>query len=293
MTSTIELWSPAPFGVGSIQVRDHLGGFDADYRNPVFDKLTGTVYTEYLVDERVANNYPNLQIKFDAELMINNNTLIRCATLAQHPPPKQAKHFLCSFNRNFHKSRHWLVERLLYEDWFDVNYCSCGFADDIKIGFDEPNNWTSVNTDVCRNYRALNPLIQDCFVQIVSETAGESYVPFPTEKCLFPIANKTLWVAYAQPGWYDWVEKHMGFQKFDCFDYSFDSILDPHQRLDALIAMLKPFQSADWDSIYKQQQHTLDYNFKLLTSQTFIKNLKTFDQANGNTKIKHPVGLAK
>jgi hypothetical protein len=85
----------------------------------------------------------------------------------------------------------------------------------------------------------------------------------------------------------------MGFQKFDCFDYSFDSILDPHQRLDALITMLKPFQQADWASIYKQQQHTLDYNFDLLTSQTFIKNLKTFDQANGNTKIKHPVGLAK
>jgi len=292
MTLISKSWNPTPFGVDSIQVRDHLNGFDSNYRNLIFDMLTGTVYTEYLVDDKVLNNYPKLDIKFDSELMIRNNFLLKHAVLATQPPPKQIKHFLCSFNRSFHRSRKLLVDRLLHEGWFDVNYCSCGFAE-TKIGFDEPNNWTGCNIEVQRNYAALNPLIQDCFVQIVGETVGESYVPFPTEKFLFPVANKALWVAYAQPGWYDWVEKHMGFQKFDCFDYSFDSILDPQQRLDALINMLKPFQSADWASIYKQQKHTLEYNFELLTSRTFIKNLRKFDQANGNTKIKHPVGLAK
>lgn len=276
--AVVKYWSRRPFR--DDQVHDHLNGFDSNYRNPVFDKLTGTIYTEYIVDERVKNNYPNLEIKFDAELMIHSNTLVKCALYAKEPPPKQAKHFLCSFNRSFHRSRYLLVNRLKEENWFDTNYCSCGFAEDVKIGFDEPNNWLSVNKEVQRNYAALNPIIQDCFVQIVGETVGESYVPFPTEKCMYPIANKTLWVAYAQPGWYAWVEKHWGFQKFDCFDYSFDSVLDPQKRLDTLIEMLRPFQHRDWAAIYKQQQHTLDYNFELLKSRTFIKNLRKFDQVD-------------
>jgi len=277
---------------GEITYYDHLGGFDALGNNEVLRAVSpgSTVRTEYLLTTEIKQLYPKIDIKFDAELMIKNN-LFAQATSWSNTINKEYKNFLCCFNYGYHCGRELLISKLFKLKWFDVDCCTKGFsiqAPGVDIPIEEKIFNQQINIipklieyNLIEDLTALSPMIQKSFVHLVSETLPDSYVPFPTEKILFPILNQTLWVAYAAPGYHNWVNQYFGFQPYSVFDYSFDLIQDPIERLNALTEMLEPFSkmsAVQWQKIYQQQADTIKFNFDHAISGAFMKHLRQFDQ---------------
>jgi hypothetical protein len=293
-------WPTIPLKDGSLVVYDHLGGFDSNFQNKFLASLpSGTVYTEYCLPQHVKAIYPNLTIKFDSKLAtkLNHfNNFVDC----EYPPGKVFDNFLCCFNRSNHNSRQWLCWHLYTLDWFNAEYCSKNFViptapppgltykthsthdfSNTELFCNAIVNFGKVDAPINHQYNRsiLDEKIQKSFLNLVSETVGESMVPFPTEKLLYPISNKTLWVAYAQPGYHAAIQRLFRFKIHNCFDYSFDSITDPIKRLVALTDMLSKFTNSDtWKDIYAQEQAVLDFNFEHCRSGNFIKHFDQFDE---------------
>jgi hypothetical protein len=299
----------------TVLARDHLGGFNSDYENNILDSIESgtTVYTEYIFSDVVKNQYPNLNLRFDAELMIRGNCLEQLSNLAQTfivdnrtfiPEVGNGRitHFLCCFNRSAHVSREWAVSWLHHLNWFNPYYCSkhfpiqhhfCHTHPDLKTQYQNHTfdqtflnsivmfDYNGTSTDHRSHLQVLSPKIQQCFVQLVTETVSESYCPFPTEKFLYPILNKTLWVAYAQPGYHQFIEQHMGFKQYQTFDYEFDNIADPLNRLKAITDMLAPFAQLsrlDWHDIYLVEKDTMDHNLELIRTGSFVNKIRSFNE---------------
>jgi hypothetical protein len=299
----------------TIVVKDHLGGFDYEYNNNILHDLPAgsTVYLEYLLPPKIKNLYPTLNLKFDAELMIQGNCLDQLAEIAQHVVvehrqflPKTAHgritNFLCCFNRSAHVSRQWAVSWLHHIGWFNDQYCSkhfsiqqhfCHVHPDLKAQYQNKNfdqkfldsiitfNYNGSCTDHRLHFHGISNKIQQSFVHLVTETIAESYYPFPTEKFLYPILNKSLWVAYAQPGYYQFIEKYMGFKQYQTFDYAFDQVRDPLIRLKTITDMLEPFSKLsryDWHDIYLIEKDTIDHNFDLVKSKRFLDKLQSLNE---------------
>jgi hypothetical protein len=140
--------------------------------------------------------------------------------------------------------------------------------------FDHPNNI----------YQLEDKLTQS-FVHIVSETMATSYHPFVTEKIFYSVATRGLFVAYAQPGWHAHVEKYYGFKTYNkIFDYRFDNIQNPVERLVELIAMLYKFKhlsKADLHDLYLIEQDTIEYNY----DHAYSGNLLTHGLKNQDYQI--------
>jgi hypothetical protein len=301
----------------TVLARDHAGGFDSEYNNRILASIKpgSTVYVEYVLPADIKNLYPDLNLKFDSELMIRDSCLSAMAGIAQHVVvehrqflPKTAHgritNFLCCFNRSAHVSRQWVVSWLHHLGWFNDQYCSkhfsmpeyqhfCHTHPELKSQyrdhqFDQEflNSIVKFNyTGICTNHKShfygISSKIQQSFVHLVTETIAESYYPFPTEKFLYPILNKSLWVAYAQPGYYQYIEKYMGFKQYQTFDYAFDKVRDPLIRLKTITDMLEPFSKLsryDWHDIYLIEKDTIDYNFDLVKSKRFLDKLQALNE---------------
>lgn len=276
-------WVKLVLGPGHLLYFDHLGGFTQDYYNEPLSCLPPgtTVYLEYLLPDYVKDKYPTLDFVFDAETMIIGNHLTEIVTYPEMSGAPRT-HFLCSFNGSYHLSRGLVVTELYRRKWFNASTCTKGFSmPNLDPTPGHINLFDYKNLDLQHNITVLSPIIQQCFVQLVSETVAESYVPFVTEKILFPCLNNTLWLAYAQPGYYQWVEKHLGFRRFSVFDYSFDSVQDPTQRLTVLLDMLAPFEHmspVQWQEIYAQEADTIAYNFEHARNLGFVDTLRKFNE---------------
>ena len=116
-------------------------------------------------------------------------------------------------------------------------------------------------------------------MHIVSETMATSYQPHVTEKFFFSIVTHGLFLAYAQPGWHAHLEKYAGFKKYTkLFDYRFDSIQNPVERLVELITMVSKFSHLsrfDWHDLYLMEKDTIDYNYDHYFSEKFVECIKT------------------
>jgi len=283
---------------GSLVVSDHLGGFDSKFKNKFLENLDpGVVHTEYYLTDTIKALYPHLTIKFDSRLAVQLNhftTFVNCDT----PPTKQFTNFLCCFNRAGHTSRQQLCWQLHVLDWFNPEYCSKNFiipshiSGGLSVEFCQTIiNFGSIDNplDHQYNFQELKHKIQHSCINLVSETIGESFVPFPTEKMLYPITNKTLWLAYAQPGYHTTIQKLFGFKLHRCFDYAFDQISDPNYRLAALTDMLAPFypmRPNEWHDIYLQEADILEFNFEHCRSGRFISHFNQFNESD-RQEIEH------
>ena len=291
---------------------DHLHGFDFNLVSTELSQCSpGKVQVEYIFPERVKLCYPHLDIQFSAYLMIMNNHLDKFLNLKEPKviDAKERTNFLCSFNRNKHNCRVQFLLNLFAEGFYSPEFCSKHFTisdeewlefvrnapDEIKNKFSLSSTFDFLKSEsrhhgqttskfVGQNFTdliELSPLMQKSFITAVSETVAASYVPFPTEKICFPIATKSLWIAYAQPGYYKHIEQYMGFKPPLGIDYSFDSVEDPTQRLQALMIELKRLSQFDDQQkidIYGLNRDIFDYNFALLTSGEMIANLWSYDE---------------
>lgn len=290
---------------------DHLGGINIDQSNNVLDQLNELtnknrdVYSEYILSDKIKQKYPKLNIQFDLALWQHGNNIE--SIVIPEKPKHDFQNFLCTFNSNPHISRKLLVSSLFKRGWFNNEYSTKQFAfqpyqvigclydyvgarakwyskffisdeDAILNKFYESNikfGETSLNHAV--NFDLLKNSLSKSFIHLVSETMATSYYPFVTEKCFYSIANQGLFLAYAQPGWHKHLEIYFGFKKYNkIFDYSFDHIVNPVDRLLVLNDMLSKFSMLtrfDWHDLWLIEQNTIIHNYLHFRTGAYIRHL--------------------
>lgn len=288
---------------------DHLGGFSKDLKNPMLEHVAKhapgiQIFTYYLLDKTVQSKYANLRFAVMPMLWVTDKFFDR---YNMHPDNKFIK-FLCSFNGSSHVSRKFLVAALHRWHWFDPDGCSKNFqftVDELDghladyldhdthryhrtlfIGnnsvefFDSIYSFGHVQYDHAQNIHNLEHKLTQSFLHIVSETLATSYYPFVTEKFLYSVVTRGLFLAYAQPGWHEHVERYYGFRRYTkLFDYRFDSIQNPVERLVELMSMISKFSvlsSDDWLDLYNIESDTIEHNYDHYFSKNYIKHLEQF-----------------
>lgn len=293
-----------------VQIPDHLGGFNSRYQSPVLDRLAGqsgtrpmVVVTEYIVDQRIRDRYPTFDFRFDFNE--HRKVLDHFGGYTIHPE-RSFDNLLCSFNGSAHVGRQLLVSALHRFGLFDPVYCSKNFpiTDQQVSGHisryvgeeDRYYNPLLTSTDAefnqtiysfghdrynhSRNiYKLEDPLTQS-FVHLISETMPEVYYPFYGEKFLYSIVTRGLFVAYSQPGWHHMLEKCYGFKMYSrIFDYRFDAVLNPVDRLLELITMILRFRHLSADDLrdlYQIESDTIEYNYDHYFSGNYLECLEKF-----------------
>jgi hypothetical protein len=292
---------------------DHLGGFDSTFHCNLLDILSHrikshcTIETEYIFTTQIKENYPNFNFVHNSKLWHDNNYISNFQNYNQHPT-LTFQNFVCSFNGSDHLSRKLLVSILERFKYFTPEYCSKNFAftvdkldghifdyvsehsnfyrkffiaNDSEFFFQSINSFKHVQYDHAQNIYNLESKLTGSFLHIVSETMATSYVPFVTEKFFYSIVTRGLFLSYAQPGWHDHVEKYYGFKRYTkLFDYRFDSIKNPVERLVELITMISKFNALsanDWADLYLLEQDTIEYNYNHYFSGNYLTTLKNFE----------------
>lgn len=297
-----------------ITLIDHLNGFDSDENNSVLRTLdnraqklgvTYFVRLHNVLESLVSKQYNNLLITFDAELQDKQNFL-EFKKYTTHPE-LNFKNFVCSFNGSAHVSRKFLVSILQKFGYFNPEYCSKNFSysldsldgiiwdytnvqhrfyrkffisDDSEEFFQKIHSFGHVRFDHTNNIYNLENKLTQSFIHIVSETMATSYQPFVTEKFLYSVVTRGLFLSYAQPGWHDHLEKYYGFKQYTkLFDYRFDAIQNPVERLVELMSMLSKFSMLtphEWHDLYLLEQDTIEYNYNHYFSQDYLTCLEKF-----------------
>lgn len=290
-------------------LKDHIGGFDQLLRSPVLDRLqaqangrTIKVESEYIVDQHIKRNYPNFDFRFS--LPLHKQVLNHFGLYKTHPK-LTFDNFLCTFNGSAHVSRKLVVAIVNRMGWFNPKYCSKNFemsADMLSghikdyVGDREKFYWKFFHSndafyeqiftfghnrfDHKNNIYALEQQITGSFVHLVSDTLATSYYPFYGEKFLYSVVSRGLFVTYGQPYWHHNLEKYYGFKAFTTlFDYAFDLVTNPIDRLFRLVSMLSPFSSlsvSDWHDLYQLESETIDHNYDHYFSNSYLKTLESF-----------------
>lgn len=287
-----------------IQALDHMGGFRSDRTNYQLDAMSAnfdslTVYTQYVLDDKVKSNYKNLNLKFDFPSRYH----MEYKRLEQYTPRCQTniKNFICSFNGSVHVGRKLLVSILNKFDYYTPEYCSKNFTytndaldghlldytendryyrkffvDDVSEDFAQTiNSFGHVRFDHSNNVYNLESRLTESFLHVVSETLPTSYVPYVSEKFLYSIVTKGLFLSYAQPGWHSLIQDEYGFKLYTkLFDYRFDTIENPIERLLELMTMISKFQKLSYDDLYDLyllELDTIEYNRDHYFSKSYIK----------------------
>ena len=298
-------------------VEDHWGGVDQDFTNPILDRVAGFARSTgqkgmVIVDSpwqtRLAEAYPDLDFRYRHVREIWDSFY----DYNQHPD-HDYQNFVCSLNGWPTVERRLLMGALHRMGWFDRAYSTKNFAfewdqiwgdvnrycdhDDAVVysKFFQGNNsfnhevfGVDYNTvmpadsphanDIIRNLHALDRRLTQSFVQVSAETTGMKYHPFYTEKFLFSIVTRGLFVFFAQPGWHQGLVDFYGFRLYDkVFDYDFDQEINPIKRMTKLICMLSRFSRLnrdDWRDLYLMQQTEIEYNYDRYFSRDWLSGIE-------------------
>jgi hypothetical protein len=292
----------------SLRVTDLMQGFDISLKNPVLDHIHNcvdkptTVLVDYVFDSTVKTRYPLLNFKWQ------NTWINDCFKNYKVHPDINFKNFICSFNGSAHVSRKLLVSIIDKFGWFNTEYVSKNFIYDIDtidghiqdystdkqhqfqrkffISKDRQDFYNSINSfghvrfQHNKNIYTLEKKLAESFLHIVSETMATSYYPFVSEKFLYSVITRGLFLAYAHPGWHAHLEKYYGFKRYTkLFDYQFDAIQNPVERLVELMTMISKFSRLsiqDWHDLYLIEQDTIEYNYNHYFSQDYLNCLEKF-----------------
>ena len=297
---------PSEFGL-----YDHLNGFDINQKNELLSQLDEsaglnqqqlTLHTCYMFDDCIKSKYKNLNFKFSKKETEQLYQTLRSYTAH---PPLDYKNFVCSFNGSPHVSRKLLVSIIQKFGWFNPNYSSKNFSftentingyikdyvDDERFyskffSTDQEFLSTTYSFGHVRffhreNVERLEKKLTESFLHLFSESLATSYYPFVSEKFFYSVVTRGLFLSYAQPGWHSHIEKYLGFKKYvKIFDYKFDTIENPIERLLELITMISKFSVlsvADWNDLYHIEQDTIEYNYNHYFSGRYLECLKKYE----------------
>lgn len=298
-----------------ITLIDHIGGFCQDKTNAVLTAIDNNalmqktkieVICHNVLDQTIKERYPNLKFRFDATLQ-NVLNLDKFSLYNTHPELNY-KNFVCSFNGTAHVSRKLLASILHRFGYFNPEFSSKNFSYSVNAldghltdyfndnsfyrkffisshseeFFQTVNSFGHVRYDHANNIYNLEHKLTESFLHIVSETMATSYYPFVTEKFLYSIVTRGLFLTYAQPGWHAHLEKYYGFKLYTkLFDYRFDTIQNPVERLVELITMITKFSilsTDDWQDLYLLQQDEIEFNYDHYRSGDYLKTLQQFNE---------------
>lgn len=299
---------PLPDG---LYINDHLNGFDINGHNDILccfnesakkqNRTYSITYHQIIDKQLLIDQYPNLQVNFSASFQKKMN-FSHFANYNVHPQ-LTFKNFLCSFNGSSHVSRKLLASTIKKFNWWNSEYCSKNFVCTLDNLLGHVVDYVGKNEDFyCKffdtsqeflntvysfghnrfahnkNIYTLETKLTDSFIHVNSETMATSYQPFVTEKFLYSIVTRGLFLSYAQPGWHAHIDKYYGFKLYTkLFDYRFDSIENPVERLVELMTMISKFSnlsSDDWRDLYLLEQDTIEYNYDHYFSGGYLKCLK-------------------
>ena len=289
-----------------VSIRDHMNGFDQSLKNSLLDRLQSqnkkslpiTVYTEIIPNDKIRTTYPYFNFKYD---LSGHAQLLDSLQGYRVHPELTFSNFLCSFNGTPHVSRKLLVSILRKFGYFDGDYCSKNFSYtdnaldghlvDIvgerarffrKFFVNNDHGFPAQIYDLSyqrydheNNILKLEKKLTDSFLHLVSESIATSYYPNISEKSFYSIVTRGLFLSYAQPNWHAYLEKYYGFKRYTrIFDYHFDSIQNPVERLLELMSMISKFQTLspdDWKDLYLLEQDTIEHNYDHYFSQDYQK----------------------
>lgn len=300
---------------------DHLNGFLQNGHNPLLQALSQFAcknkrkYTilmdQYILPEFMHDRYQNLDIKFSTKVFQQYNPCTTLSGYRQHPAPTHNK-FLCTFNGSSGVGRMFLLALLNKFGWFDPATCSKNIRYDQSqldgslesfVGKDKnsyyrkffitPNDDDFADTvfsfgynkfDHANNISVLSAPLAESFVHLVSECQSVYEYPYITEKFLYSVVNRGLFVTYGQVGWHQHLTKYWGFKPYTkIFDYHFDDIRNPVERLLALVTMLSKFRHLsrlDYHDLHEMEHETTEYNYDHYFSGAYLKSLARFDTCN-------------
>lgn len=288
----------------SLYLKDHLGGFSNELDNLILSSLPNRqirVTTEYVISKEIKQKYPHINFSFDLN---TKKHILGGLTNYNIHPKLNYKNFVCSFNGSPHVGRKLLVSILNRFGYFNPKFCSKNFsysADTLdghltdyvnnnsfyrtffisphsEEFFQTVNSFGHIRYDHANNIYNLEHKLTESFLHIVSETMATSYYPFVTEKFLYSVVTRGLFLTYAQPGWHAHLEKYYGFKLYTkLFDYRFDNIQNPVERVVELITMLSKFSilsTDDWRDLYMLQQDEIEFNYDHYFSGNYLKTLQ-------------------
>jgi hypothetical protein len=293
---------------------DHLNGFDCKKNNKILEYLnqqaallgeTFTLYYVHIIEDDVKQQYPNLDIKFNFDLQ--HERIWKPFSNYNIHPELKFKNFVCSFNGASHVGRKLLASALKKFRYFNSEYCSKNFSytvdsldghisdytnrDNVfyrkffveknsEIFFQSIVSFEYERFDHASNIYNLEHKLAESFLHIVSECMATSYHPFVSEKFLYSVVTRGLFLAYAQPGWHAHLEKYYGFKPYTrLFNYQFDSIQNPIDRLVELMSMIAKFSmlsADDWKDLYEMETDTIEYNYEHYFSRGYLRSLEKF-----------------
>lgn len=294
-----------------IKLIDHLDGFDVNLNNCHLEKFNnyainrgtvGDVTVSMFIDEELRRKYSNLKFIFTESAYVWN----AFDEYTVHPLLNY-KNFLCSFNGSPHVGRQLLTAILNNQGLFNSSYSSKNFSysnncvtmhlkqlgltdDEFRLYYKFFSNPDSFNSSCVsfghnrfnhgKNIYKLESMIIESFLHLVSETMSTSYYPFISEKFLYSIVTRGLFLANAQPGWHRYLNTYYGFKLYDkIFDYSFDSVVNPVKRLIKLIESITKFNKltpSDWQDLYLLEHDTVEYNYHHFFSGNYRKHIAQF-----------------
>lgn len=295
---------------------DTLGGFDHGKNNKVLEYLDQYAknigkkfvinYAPGFLDNSIKNKYPSLDIRWTFAMQ-NQRIWEPFLTYNIHPVVNHQS-FLCSFNGTAHVGRKLLVAILQRCRYFDPKTCSKNFKFTVDIldghlnnyldpyqhrfhrpffisadserFFDQIYSFGHVRFNHAQNIYNLEHQLTRSFLHVVSECMATSYYPYVSEKFLYSVITRGLFLTYAQPGWHDYLERYYGFQKYNrIFDYRFDIIQNPVERLTELMTMIAKFSvlgTDDWRDLYELERDTIEYNYDHYFSRNYLKHLENY-----------------
>jgi len=295
-------------------IGDHLCGFDKELNSEVLTSVVDrakkqnikNIYTGYVFSDELKKIYNFQNLKY-REVLVGGDGWKGMCEYRIHPHINY-QNFVCSFNGSHHVSRQLLSSILNNQGYFNPDYSSKNFAYDNNwitshldnldltdteiqlyskffVNDDEFNNsvysFGHIRFDHKNNIYNLENKLTQSFVHIVSETMATSYYPFVTEKFLYSIVTRGLFLAYAQPTWHRHIEKYYGFKLYDkIFDYEFDGIQNPVKRLIRLIEIVSKFSTLsvdDWRDLYHIEQDNIEYNYDHYFSGRYKEHLAQFE----------------
>ena len=296
---------------GQIFLRDHITGFDKNFRNVCLDHISSItkdithVWWHVILDPRIHLNYRNLRFHgcdSSAKLWFRHFKDYR-----HNEVDISFQHFVSCFNGSPQIGRQLLAAALHKRNMFSPEVCSKNFVidpnvldaqicslvenkEDINlylklVSFDKDflNASQSFGYDRYRydhgnNVYNLKPVLTSSFVNLVSEGYSVSYYPFFTEKFLYAVACQSLFLAWAQPQWHWQLSQVWGFKLYSkIFCYDFDWVECPLTRLTNLLDMLGRYQNFsqhDWHDLYLSQREEIMFNYHHLISGDYIKSFQ-------------------
>jgi hypothetical protein len=247
----------------------------------------------------VQNNYPLFNWKLDFPYWLWD----KFKDYRVHPA-HTFKNFICSFNGTDHVGRKLLVAAINKFGYFNPEYVSKNFTMSVDtvsghlsdyvdnmqfyskffIGEDSQEFFNSTNSFGLERFKHeaniynLESKLTDSFLHIASESMATSLAPYVSEKFLYSVVTRGLYLSYAQPGWHQHLFEYYGFKPYtQLFDYTFDSITNPVKRLVELMTMIGKFSrlsTHEWNDLYLLELDTIEYNYYHYFSGNYLKHLE-------------------